>query len=56
MRDKRIRAEMGIQYLKAHQKRRQNSSENLADEKIGAIAHYKDSNYMFERNERLYAD
>ena len=52
MREKRLRAEMGIQYLKAHQKRRQDSSENLANEKNGALAHYKDSNYAFERNER----
>ena len=56
MRDKRLRAEMGIQYLKAHYKRRQNSSENLAVEKDGAKAHYKDSNMGFDRNEKLYAD
>lgn len=56
MRDKRMRAELGIQYLKAHQKIRQSSTDQKYFEKNRAMDHYKNSNYAFDRNEKVYTD
>ena len=56
MREKRVRAELGIQYLKAHQKNRQASTDNRETEKNNAQDHYMNSNYGFDRNEKNYAD
>jgi len=56
MREKRMRAELGIQYLRAHQKNRQTSCDTKIVEKNNAHDHYKHSNYGFDRNEKVYAD
>ena len=56
MRDKRLKAELGIQYLKAHQKHKQKGADYKSIEKTYAQDHYKSANYGFDRNEKLYTD
>lgn len=56
MKDKRIKAEMGIHYLKAAQDTRLSNANWKINEQTSAYEHYKQSNSHFDANKKLYSD